>query len=58
MKWETKSKYHIQSGQWKICKVTIDGWQTTIYELWKGKEWIFSADNAQACKAKALDLAK
>jgi hypothetical protein len=38
MKWEKKSKYHIQSGIFIICKIYMLG--KPRYELWKREKGV------------------
>lgn len=38
MKWNNKSKYHIQSGIFTICKIYMSG--KPRYELWKREKGI------------------
>jgi len=59
MKWEKKSKYHIQSGIYIICKIYMLG--KPRYELWKREKGIpefLGTGNLDELKQQAEELNK
>jgi hypothetical protein len=57
MKWENKSKYHIASGIFSICKIYMSG--KPRYELWKrekGKPEFIATGNLDELKQMAREM--